>query len=562
MTILLIGVGFVAGLVTVISPCVLPVLPAVLAGGATPGASAANGRRRAIAVAVGLALSFSLSSLFAGAILSFLGLPQDLLYDIALALLFLLAAGLLIPRLGELLARPFARLGLRRAAGGGSGFLLGASLGLVYVPCAGPVLATISVVGSSHHIGVLAVLLTAAYALGIALPMFWLIALSGRILKGTAKLREHARLLRAAAGALIAGTALAITFGAAQALQTAVPSYVTSLETHLERTPGVAGELRSITGEHGPLVARSGQATSAGLDDYGPAPEFTGITAWFNTPGGRPLSLAGFRGKVVLVDFWTYSCINCLRSLPHVEAWYRTYASAGLVVVGVHTPEFDFEHVVGNVRAAVGRLHVPYPVAVDDLYATWNAWGNNSWPAEYLIDQSGHVRYVSIGEGDYDVTERAIRALLSTRPAELPPTTQLPDLTPHEQTTPETYLGYDRLAGYRGTPIKDNQVATYQAPPTLPVNAISYQGVWTVGSEHIIAGADAQIHLHYLASDVYIVMSGTGTVGVNVNGAPRQSLRVSGVPNLYTVIEGPVAAEGSLVLDVPDGVSAYSFTFG
>jgi thiol-disulfide isomerase/thioredoxin len=286
------------------------------------------------------------------------------------------------------------------------------------------------------------------------------------------------------------------------------------------------------------------------------------VTKWINT--SRALSLAQLRGKVVLIDFWTYSCINCRRSLPHVESWYQRYRSAGLEVIGVHTPEFDFEHVTGNVTAAVSRLGVTYPVAMDNNYATWNAWGNNSWPAEYLIDATGNVRYDDVGEGNYGEMEAAIRALLTASGARLPPPTAVPDRTPQEATTPESYLGYERLERYTGNPsqVRHDIAARYTFASSLPSDDLSYDGTWTVEPQDILAGPDAKLRLNLTAHDVYLVLGGTGTVTGSFDGRPLPALQVSGVPTLYTILAAPAQQHGVLQLEVSPGVRAYDFTFG
>ena len=226
----------------------------------------------------------------------------------------------------------------------------------------------------------------------------------------------------------------------------------------------------------------------------GPAPNFTGITQWLNTPGDKPLTLAGLRGKVVLIDFWTYSCINCQRSLPHVEAWASTYKKDGLVVVGVHTPEFPFEHVVSNVKAAAAQLGVTYPIAIDDKYATWNAYDNNSWPSEYLIDQQGDVRATNPYEGNYAQTENDIRELLSANPkVHLPPPTEVANRTPTQDQTPETYIGYERLnpAYYVGSPISADISDLYLPAAKVPENDLTWGGYWTEHQWSATAGKNA-----------------------------------------------------------------------
>ena len=403
----LLGIGFLGGLITGISPCVLPVVPVIVAGGAT-----AEGRRRPYAVLAGLVVSFSLATLVGGALLSALHLPQDFLRDFGIAMLFVLAAGLLVPVIGDLLERPFARLGRGGPATSAGGFVLGASLGLVFVPCAGPVLAAISVVAATHRFGTGSFLLTLSYAAGVAVPLLVLALVAQGTASRWSALRTHMPLARRVAGAILALSALAIAFDLTRPLQTSLPGYTSALENHLEGSAGASAQLRALTGERPNHFVTRQAATRVALPDLGTAPQFTGITAWLNTPAGRPLDLRALRGRVVLVDFWTYSCINCQRALPHVEAWYRAYRDKGLVVVGVHTPEFPFEHVVGNVREAARQLGVDYPIAVDDDDATWDAYNNQYWPAEYLIDQSGHVRHVQLGEGDYALTERDIRLLL------------------------------------------------------------------------------------------------------------------------------------------------------
>ncbi|HVV77318.1 MAG TPA: cytochrome c biogenesis protein CcdA [Mycobacteriales bacterium] len=583
MSPLLLMVGFLAGLLTIVTPCILPVLPAVVASGITAG-----GRRRAVAIAAGLALAFGLSALLSIRLLTALGLPLGLRYDLALVVLYTLAVGFLVPRVGELLERPFARLGIGGAPDSSArGVVLGASLGLLYLPCAGPIFSAISAVGARHgSFGLDAVALTAAYSLGIAAPILALVLLTERVTKAVTWLRTHAVRVRQAGGVMLLGSAVAITFGAATSLQTAIPSYTTSIEQHLTDSTSIRADLDRLGNPKESAQARHLQAAihnptpsarpslvpmadqvptlnASDLPDYGPAPDFAAVTRWLNTPGGAAVRLPQLRGKVVLIDFWTYSCINCLRSLPHVESWYSRYHPDGFEVVGVHTPEFDFEHVASNVESAVERLKIRYPVAMDNVYGTWNAWGNDSWPAEYLIDAKGDVRYASIGEGDYGQTEAAIRALLTAAGHHsLPSTTAVPDRTPMRASTPETYLGYERLERYSGTPVAHNQQRTYSYASTLPSGHVTYGGTWTVGPQDILAGPNAGLQINVSASDVYLVMAGSGTVTATFNGRPLASQHVSGVPTLYTLLSTAQPQHGVLRLSFDPGVKAYDFTFG
>src|SRR5919198_543334 len=435
--VLLLVIGFLAGVVTAISPCVLPVLPILLAGGA------AGGKRRPDAIIAGLVLSFTVFTLTAAWIVDRLGLPDDFLRNAALVLLFVVAATLLVPRLGELLERPFLPLTRRRPAGSGGGFVLGLSLGLVFVPCAGPIFSYVAVRAGSEHLNSKAVLLIVAYSLGAAVPMLF-VALGGRGI--SAKLRRPPA-------------------------PTALGGYTNAIQGWFERTDYVK---RHLNGGGGPKLVSA--ATTAELADYGRAPDFAHVSAWLNTPSDRPLSLASLRGKVVLVDFWTYSCINCLRTLPHLEAWDRAYRKDGLVIVGVHTPEFAFEHSLSNVRKATRRLGVRYPVALDNDYATWTAYSNQYWPAEYLLDRRGHVRHYHFGEGEYGRTEQLIRQLLALELAHLPSATAIADRTPMAATTPESYLGYERLDRYAGSRITRDRFATYRFPASLPLDELAYGG--------------------------------------------------------------------------------------
>jgi thiol-disulfide isomerase/thioredoxin len=320
-----------------------------------------------------------------------------------------------------LLERPFARLGTRRPSGRAGGFVLGLALGVLYVPCAGPILAAVTVVGATHRVGLTAVILTAAFAVGTAVPLLTVGVAGGQLAGRIGALRRQAPWARRAGGAVLVVTALAIAFNVFDGLQRVVPGYSTALQD----SATIRKQLNQLTEvPHATVTSCSVDAST--LVNCGPAPDFTGITSWLNTPGGQPLSLGGLRGKVVLVDFWTYSCINCQRTLPHLEAWYREYAQDGLVIVGVHTPEFAFEHVVSNVQAQAAALGVRYPVAVDDSYATWNAYSNQYWPAEYLIDAQGDVRHVHFGEGGYAITEQLIRQLLRAAHSGRGSSSQLP----------------------------------------------------------------------------------------------------------------------------------------
>jgi cytochrome c biogenesis protein CcdA/thiol-disulfide isomerase/thioredoxin len=540
---ILLVIGLLAGVVTAISPCVLPVLPVLLAGGASG--------RKPLRIVGGLVTSFSFFTLFASWLLGKLGLPQDLLRNLAIALLFVMAIVLVLPQAAQLLERSLAFFSRLRPANAGGGFFLGVTLGLVFVPCAGPFLAAITTAAARESFGVRTIAATIAYAVGAAIPML-AIARGGR--EAAARIRGRAEQLRLAAGALVALVALALVFHLDDRLAQLTPGYTTFLQDKIEQSSAANRELAKVRGGGETLTAHSRSAD--GLPDYGAAPALHPDGAWINS---RPLTMKQLRGKVVLVDFWTYSCINCLRTLPHLKAWDATYRKDGLVILGVHTPEFAFEHVRSNVRAAVKRLGVRYPVVQDNRFKTWDNYANQYWPAEYLIDRTGRVRHTHFGEGEYPQTETLIRRLLSAKGARA---AQLPDATPTEAMTPETYLGYQRIGNYTGSQIKPDKTASYRFAKSLFANAFSYDGTWNVGAEKITAGRDARLRLLFQAKDVYLVLGGRGTVQVLVNGHRTKTLRVN-AEKLYTVLAAStLQANALLELRFSPGVQAYSFTFG
>jgi cytochrome c biogenesis protein CcdA/thiol-disulfide isomerase/thioredoxin len=557
----LVVVGVVAGFLAGISPCILPVLPVVLVAGAEPAPGAPRfGLRRPLAVIAGLVLSFSLLILGGSEILSLLHLPQDTLRDAGIALLIVVGLGYLIPPLGALLERPFARLGTRKPSGTTGGFVLGLALGVLYVPCAGPILAALTVVGATHRVGLTAVILAAAFAVGTAVPLLAVAVAGGQLTGRVAAIRRHATQARAVGGVVLVAMAVAIAANAFAGLQRDLPGYSTALQSSAK----IRQQLNGVTGVPQTSLTKC-NANATTLVNCGPAPDFKGITAWLNTPGGRPLSIRELRGKVVLVDFWTYSCINCQRTLPHVEAWYKQYAKYGFVVVGVHTPEFAFEHVVSNVRAQAAALGVHYPVAVDDNYQTWDAYDNEYWPADYLIGASGDVQHVHFGEGDYATTGQLIRELLAAaHPGRsLPPPTDVPDKTPTGELSPETYVGYDRLQYLvPSNEVVPNAPAVYHFPASLPMGGLGLSGTWTEHAQEATAGSDARLELGFLAQDVYLVLGGTGTISVSVNGHHTQTIDVAGTPRLYTLDQAGSDNTGTLLLQVSPGVHAYDFTFG
>ena len=544
----LVAIAFLAGIVTAISPCVLPVLPIVFAG------SVSADPRRPYAIVAGLVASFTAFTLAATALLSALHLPDDLLRQIAIAVVIVMGLSLLWPWLGSLAERPFLALGRHRPGDVGGGFLLGASLGLLFTPCAGPVIAAVSTVAATRSFSVEAVLVTLAYALGAGLILLG-IAIASRRGFALPTLRERARVIRPALGAMIVGVGIMMILGLDLKLQTRVPGYTRALQG-LEESAAAKTRIDDLVG------GKESQVEESTLDDFGPAPEFQDLSGWLNS---EPLTLEGLKGKVVLIDFWTYSCINCLRTLPYITRWDETYRDRGLVVIGVHTPEFAFERVRSNVEDANHSLGVDYPVALDNDYGTWNAWANRYWPAKYFIDRRGHVRFAHFGEGAYEESESVIRTLLAEPGLPKPVSGSVEAEAAVGVETPETYLGYGRIDRFYGSPIVSDREADYTLPKALPFNGLGYGGRWTVEEERIVAGADARLRLRYHASTVHLVLGNVGepeSVEVLVDGRRVGTVRVAG-HRLYTLAElAKPAREHLLELRFSPGTEAYAFTFG
>ncbi|MFE6853955.1 cytochrome c biogenesis protein CcdA [Streptomyces sp. NPDC057674] len=586
-------IGLLGGLITAVSPCILPVLPVVfLAGG--PGADAPAPRRpslvgasgapldgahpdappsvarpprnrRPYAVVAGLVLSFAFFTLLGVTIISALGLPQDILRYVGLALLVLIGLGLILPPVERILEKPFARIPQRQVNKEGSAFALGLGLGLLYVPCAGPVLAAITIAGARGEISADIVVLTAAFALGTAIPLL-LFALAGRrVAERVAAFRTRARKLRVISGILMIALAFALAFDVTTALQRALPDYTRAAQRTVEDSDAARQQLSGLYDDSNKELSRC----EDGVDELracGQAPPLAGISTWINTPGGSPVDLTSLRGRVVLIDFWTYSCINCQRSIPHIKDWDRAYRDKGLTVLGVHSPEFAFEKSPKNVADQTRKLGITYPVALDNKLDTWDNYRNRFWPAKYLIDAQGNVRYFTFGEGRYAQTETLIRDLL--RQADptvvLPPPTDQADDRLTADRTPETYLSTHRIRGYAGAPeLAEDKPVTYAYPAGgVRPNEIALAGTWTAGYEHFTSGKDARLALTYHARNANLVLAGEGSVTVLVDGEPDRTIRIHGTPTLYRLTDHDEARDTRLELRLTPGLQAFAFTYG
>ena len=588
---LLILFGFIAGAATAVSPCVLPVLPVALAAGAT------GGRRRPIGIVAGLTVSFTFATVALVYVIDALGLPDDLIRNLAIVVLLGFGILLLVPALSSRFEAWLSNLTSRfqPKTGGGDGFwsgtVVGASLGLVYAPCAGPILAGVITVSASQPFtaGRLAVALS--YGIGSALVLY-LLMLGGRRL--TRPLSKRVPQLQAAMGALMIVFAFLMLGQYDLKFQNRIaddlPAFLVNPSESIETGDAAQDALADIRGNDTTPAADRIQAGAQAADDgpetvarksdlpvIGAAPEFSGTQEWFNTPDGTPLTMASLRGKVVLIDFWTYSCINCIRTQPYLKALYARYHDEGLEIVGVHTPEFPFEKDAGNVGEAVDSAGLEYPVVQDNDYTVWDSYANQYWPAEYFVDANGNVRYAHFGEGDYDHKEVVVRSLLAEagsdpgsgrNDADSKVTTISDGVT-----TPESYLGSARAQNFANGLILDGPHDFGDLEEPAP-DQLAYGGNWLI-SPDIATSAGGELGLNFGARRVYLVLGSPGgpkKVKVKLDGKPITAADagkdVKAAPSeidgqrLYSLVDLPEAGRHQLSLKLPSGVQGYAFTFG
>jgi cytochrome c biogenesis protein CcdA/thiol-disulfide isomerase/thioredoxin len=575
--ILLVLFAFVAGAGTALSPCVLPVLPALLAS------AGSGGRRRPLGVIAGLTATFTIAIVALASLVDGVGLPGGTVRTLAVVVLLGFGVALLVPSLAARVEAPLSRLARFGPRGRGDGFwsgvLVGGGLGFVYAPCAGPILAAVVSVSATQGASGELVAVALGYAAGSALVLL-LIAYGGRRLLDRLRAAGRGPAVQRVLGAVMVATAVAVATDLDVRFQTALaddfPEAVVNPTRALERSDAVEERLADLRGR--PRFEETAKRPRmAGLPVLGSAPDFTGNDEWFNTRANGPLNLDGLRGRVVLIDFWTYTCINCIRTLPYLRAWDERYRDDGLTIVGVHTPEFVFEREAENVREAIAANRIRYPVAQDNEFATWNAWGNRYWPAKYLIDARGRVRYAHFGEGAYVETEAAIRALLAEagrdRLGEMA-SVRVESADP-ELVTPETYLGHERAEGFVPGPPRPGY-GVYEAPDELRPVSFALSGEWYVGQESATAVRDARIEARVTARKVFLVLSSKGgrprDVQVLLDGRPvadgeagedvRAGRATVREERLYRLVSLPRVEDRRLTLRVPAGVTGYAFTFG
>ncbi len=585
-----------AGAGTALSPCVLPLLPALLAAGSV------GGRRRPLGIVLGLSITFTVTIVGVAMVVDGVGLGSDPLRNVAVVVLLVFGLALLMPSVAARIEAPLSRLARfgPRDSGDGfrSGLVVGAALGFVYTPCASPILAAVISVGAATG---KTIVIALAYAAGSAVVLLML-TLGGRRLFDRVRAAGRGPQLQRAMGVIMILTALVIVTNLDVNFDQLVAEHIpnVNLTASLECSNTVTKRLDEISGHQPKFVPANGSSACGGsaaavrpaarnaseaslvadaheLKPLGEAPEFTETQDWFNTPHGMPLALSSLRGRVVLVDFWTYTCINCIRTLPYLKAWDAAYRKEGLTVVGVEAPEFAFEHSAANVQNAISQFGIRYPVVQDNNMGTWNAYGNEYWPADYLIDAHGQVRYTAFGEGDYSETETAIRALLAeagyavggkSRPTGV--------IVPSEEATPETYLGTARAQGWVTGP--ESGLHSYGSTPSanLPLNDFAYSGTWNIAAQPATAVANAGIDVQFEAKHAYLVLSSPGErplpVHVLLDGQPIPAADAGadvhgGVvtvrrQRLYTLVSLPRDERHRLSLRFAPGVTGYAFTFG
>ncbi len=574
---ILIMFAFLSGVITILSPCILPLLPVVLAG------NVAGGRTRPYGVVTGFAVSFTGFTLGLSALVAATGISPDALRVAAVVILLLFGVVLIVPALKDrfqlLLSRLVARssVGAKpaphagatdaaspRAGGYGSGLLVGVSLGLVWTPCVGPIMASVISLAVSHSVNAGSVFITLAYSLGTAIPMFAIMVGGRALLRRVPWLTARSAQIQRIFGVLMVAVAVVVAFGWDRTIETSIltaaPGYGAGL-TSIENTKPVRKAIAmrdASAGAGGALAtnavaAGAGGAGSAALPNYGPAPALVADGNWFNSP---PLTMKDLRGKVVLVDFWTYSCINCIRTLPYLRSWYQKYKSDGFVILGIHSPEFAFEHNPANVAKAIKELDVTWPVVQDNDFREWNAYKNMYWPADYFIDAKGDLRYYHFGEGDYTKGEAVIRELLTE--AGHPPTAPATEAVAQVgfAGTPETYLGSARAAGFAGSPgIDSGDAIQFTAPKSIGPNEWDLSGRWKVRDQYIAPVGTGTLRLSFDAKQVYLVIQVPGSSTDPGGGAQGGSARMTGSKASTEASDPPrltVTVDGKTGLDTAD----------
>lgn len=580
--IILVVFAFLAGVVTILSPCILPILPIVLSGSVT------GGKKRPLGIITGFIASFTFFTLFLSAIVKATGISADLIRTVSVVIIAVFGASLLVPKIQVWMEQLFS--GLANVASASqtnakgktrsdfiAGIFVGMSLGLLWTPCVGPILASIITLAATSTVTAGAVIITLAYSFGTAIPMF-IITWGGRsLLNNHPWLLAHTGRIQKIFGVVMIVTAIAIYFSIDRKFQSYIldrfPQYGVGL-TQFEDNDAVNNQLEKLQNEPMDESKRGKPMSDFLASDLGKAPDFVQGGEWINSDA---LTMEGLRGKVVLVDFWTYTCINCIRTIPYLKDWHSKYNDKGLVIVGVHTPEFEFEKNIENVKKSVEDFGLEYPIMQDNNYATWRAYANRYWPAKYLVDKNGRIRYTHFGEGAYDETERVIQTLIAETGTDVTEEINNPTYRITAR-TPELYLGYQRMSFLANDEnlIPDRSV-DFRPPSSLPLHYFSFEDTWIVGTERSMPVANAKLRLHFDASEVFLVMRPAGIEpgrvrvfldgNIVTEGTAGEDV-VNGIvtidtDRLYKLIQIPNPGEHLLLLEFLDGnTELYAFTFG
>ncbi|PXV58365.1 Cytochrome c biogenesis protein CcdA [Dyella jiangningensis] len=571
---LVLFLAYLGGVLTILSPCILPVLPFVFARADRPFA------RNGLPMLVGMALTFALVATLAAVGGGWAIRANQYGRIVALVVLAILGLTLLSTRLAEWISRPFVTLGNRLSQRSGdddsiwSAAGLGVATGLLWAPCAGPILGLLLTGAALNGASVQTSLLLLTYALGAATSLALALVIGGKVFAIMKRSLGAGEWVRKALGVLVLAGVAAIALG----LDTGVLTRVS-----LASTGGI--EQKLIDAARPAPAPQPAVKQGEPLPVEGQLPSLGGAMQWFNTP---PLSATSLRGKVVLVDFWTYSCINCIRSLPYVRGWADKYKDHGLVVIGVHAPEFAFEKDPRNVGKAIKDLGVDYPVALDNDYAIWKGFSNEYWPAHYFIDTQGRIRHHHFGEGEYEQSEDVIRQLLTEAGQKnLPGGYVQPGAQGAEAAgsgdamrSPETYVGYARSENFAGGKVAHDDAWTYHAPDTLMLNQWALDGRWTVRDENArLDNANGRIVYRFRGRDLHLVL-GPGHDGKPVRFRVTIDGKAPGIDHgmdidadgngavtsqrLYQLIR-QASSTGERTFEITfldPGVQAYAFTFG
>lgn len=577
--------AFLGGVVTILSPCILPILPIVLSSSLT------GGKRRPLGVVTGFIVSFTFFTLFLSFLVKALGISAESLRTFSIIVILLFGISFLTPKFQELLEKlfsSFSRFSPKANSDSGywGGVVIGLSIGLLWTPCVGPILASIISLALSGSVSSQAIIITFSYALGTAIPMLGIVWGGRNLLNKVPWLVSNTTKIQKGFGVLMIITAIAIYSNFDRNFQVWVlnrfPSYGTGL-TKVEDNAIVKNALDSFkvgSGENDTKSDEMGKPLFQVRKDGPQAPEIIPGGQWFNVPQGQAsLKISDLRGKVVMVDFWTYTCINCIRTLPYMRDWHDKYADKGLVIIGVHTPEFEFEKTPSNVAKAIKDFDLKYPIVQDNNYATWRAYNNHYWPAKYLIDKDGVIRYTHFGEGEYDKTEKVIQQLLEEAGSNVSNVNLNTSTYSIDAQTQETYLGNFRLQ-YLASPetvIQDKQI-NYSKPANLTNNYFALEGFWTIANETAMPEEGSKLYFNFSAKNVYLVMrpkneNAPGKVKVYLNGKIVDSENdgedvKAGVvtvdsDRLYKLLNIQTPGRNELKLEFLDSnLEVYAFTFG